>query len=392
MLMDKKSIKKISDIVFIICIVVLFLRMLHTWKLAYVTAMKYPNGQFDFQWDAAKLLTEKINPYIESLYHNTAYDGKYIPFFGKVEANQFPSMLWCLFPYTFFNVINAKNAWYITNCVCTVGSILIGRILCKNINKKDYILAILLVLCSSSYESLMGVGQHTIFSLFFFLLSMWICDKYYNKNSIIWITLASFFLGVSWFKYTITLPITGYFIYKKWIKPVIGALAFHIGLMCFSSYWLSCSIKDLIVFPLKISFMLENKGFIDLGVWIECSLIRITIMIVMVLLAIICTMRARKEDSLLVLSILSLTSLLIVYHRRYDYIILIFLLLYVISNLRKRISNKGRGIITNIICLAGVWFSLFHDTIISNLGITFIIDAEETLTYKILCSKSFNAT
>ena len=63
----------------------------------------------DFQWDAAKALTLHINPYDESLSPSGILDSyDFEKYYLQMEANQFPSLLLLLFPYTLLPPLTAR--------------------------------------------------------------------------------------------------------------------------------------------------------------------------------------------------------------------------------------------------------------------------------------------
>ena len=100
--------------------------------------MKGLRSGFDFQWDSAKLLANRINPYEASVNVDSPY---YISEYGTVEANQFPSLLWLLLPYTFLGARKAAVVWLLSNFVFLFGIIvLLRKTFWQNIKKIDFIL------------------------------------------------------------------------------------------------------------------------------------------------------------------------------------------------------------------------------------------------------------
>lgn len=182
-------------------------------------------GGIDFQWDSAKLLAMRIDPYEASLNKNSPY---HVSEYGVVEANQFPSLLWLLFPYTFLNGSSAKIAWLISNFFFLAGILFLLRSLFwRELSKTDYALLASVLLSSGCVRSQIHLGQHSLFAFFFFLLAIWMSKK---KRSI----LSGIFLAVSYFKYSITAPLMLYFIYKKKYKEVIISFVPHVALTLFS--------------------------------------------------------------------------------------------------------------------------------------------------------------
>ena len=78
----------------------------------------------DFQWDAAKVFTLRINPYEESLAPSGILKQYgYEEYFKQMEANQFPSLLMLLIPYTLLPPLAARYAWLASNLLFTAGII-----------------------------------------------------------------------------------------------------------------------------------------------------------------------------------------------------------------------------------------------------------------------------
>ena len=76
----------------------------------------------DFQWDAAKTFTMRINPYDESMHPGQHPDvSEFKDYYLQMEANQFPSLLMLLIPYTFLAPLSARYAWIVSNLIFTAG-------------------------------------------------------------------------------------------------------------------------------------------------------------------------------------------------------------------------------------------------------------------------------
>ncbi len=179
----------------------------------------------DFQWDAAKALTMKVNPYIESIEPTGILSPYgYEEYFSQMEANQFPSLLWLLFPFTLLPPIGARYVWLIVNLLLTGGiGILLKNTYFKKVDNKIYFLFFLLMLAGTPWRNQIGVGQHTVFSFFFFLLAVWFAEKNGEKKSILLFLGGVVSLTFCFFKYTLTAPLALYFLYKKWYQRDIDA-------------------------------------------------------------------------------------------------------------------------------------------------------------------------
>ena len=136
----------------------------------------------DFQYDAACALINGYDPYdlsldfskdripdIEGLKQFYGYfEGMGTP--QKMEANQFPSLLYILTPYALMPYIPARILWLITNLLCT--GVIIGLLrntFMSRVDERLYPVFMMLMLAGTPWRNQLGVGQHTLFSFFFFL-------------------------------------------------------------------------------------------------------------------------------------------------------------------------------------------------------------------------------
>lgn len=175
--------KKINRILKYVIVISLIWRCIYILNMAITSALSFPHGSFDFQWDAAKLLADRINPYYETLFHNTGYDGRYEMFYDKVEANQFPSLLWILFPFTVFKPYTANILWLLLNLLnIGVIFIIVRKLFLKEISFFVWWFILLVTLCSSPLQHLIGGGQHTLFAVSNFLIAVIIMEEYDKKN------------------------------------------------------------------------------------------------------------------------------------------------------------------------------------------------------------------
>lgn len=281
----------------------------------------------DFQWDAVKAFSLKIDPYDESLSPTGALNtGSLADFYGyfesidapqKMEANQFPSLLMLLLPYSFMNPNVARIVWLISNILFTAGIVvLLKATFLKNMPNFEYAVLMLFMISGTPYRNQIGVGQHTLFSLFFFLLSVWFTEKK-------WAVPSALALSVSYFKYTLTAPLALYFVYKRKWKEFIASIAIHVVLTEVAALWLKESFMDMLIKPLKVSGALASEGGLDFGAFLGGSPIAFVLAgFVMILLLVIALRLPEGKDGLLI-SVLLLWSLIITYHRTYDFFTLV---------------------------------------------------------------------
>jgi Glycosyltransferase family 87 len=151
-----------------------------------------------------------------------------------------------LAPYALMDWKYAKIAWALTNYMATF--IIIYCL--QNIWKIKYMSIIILTcsiyLISNPYRNVINNGQHDLFVLALFLSSV-----VSAKNNKI---LSGILLGLSWFKFTVTFPLSLFFIIKReWLPMAIGILVqcFLFTVICF---WLNQSHAYIIDRYLKVLF------------------------------------------------------------------------------------------------------------------------------------------
>lgn len=291
----------------------------------------------DFQWDAAKAFAMRVDPYELSFDMQKANEYPPLAEFyrlfedrglkQKMEANQFPSLLMLLIPYTFLPPLAARYAWIISNLIFTAGIIfLLRRTFLKDADAGLFAVFMLLMIAGTPYRNQLGVGQHTLFSFFFFLLAVW-CEGKNGKTD--WGTVICLF--ICYFKYTLTIPLCLYFIYKKRYPEILISAGMHVVLTVVSALWLKDSFINMIVKPLKVSSALAAEGGLDLGVLLKGSplsyvlalLIMAGLFIMAVRLGSMGDISIRDRMGPAFISVLILWSLIITYHRTYDFFVMV---------------------------------------------------------------------
>jgi len=275
----------------------------------------------DFQWDSARVLLEKKNPYEIAFSNEKVESDSYVP--HRLKPNQFPSCLMLLWPYALFSWPIAKWLWMLSNFLFT-GLILfvLFKIFLKNRSPFIYLVISCLFLMSTPWRNLVGNGQHTLFSLCFFSLALLVLDK---KP-----VLSGVFLALSFFKYASIFPLAIYFIYKRQFRPLFIALGIHLGLHLLAAYWINTNPIDLILEPLAVSAELLQEGYIDffslfaqMNTGISALVPAVLSGTLLLAASLICFLN-KKSNDLLVLTMLGFVSVLVIYHRAYDLVILIF--------------------------------------------------------------------
>lgn len=286
----------------------------------------------DFQWDAAKALAEGIDPYALSLRDgNTAEEipqlaGFYRMFTDRgleqrMEANQFPTLLMLLFPMTIFEPRTAKVLWLFLNLLFTAGiAFLLRKTFFEDAGSYEYALIILLMLAGTPYRNQLGVGQHTLFAFFFFMLAVYF-DRTDVKGDLRNSALVTFCLFVSYFKYTLTAPLALYFVYRKRYREIAASVAAHIALTAVFALRFKTNLLYMIKAPLMVASRLSAEGGIDIGVWLMSPLSYVVAVIIAAALVIL-TIKLPKDNEGLLISVLIMWSLILTYHRTYDFFVL----------------------------------------------------------------------
>ena len=272
----------------------------------------------DFQWDAAKALVLRVNPYTESLNPTGALDAYgFEEYFKQMEANQFPSLLFLLFPYTLLTPLAARYAWLISNLVFTGAMVwLLRKTFFKEMQAQIFYLLVLLMIAGTPWRNQIGVGQHTIFSFLFFLLAVYFTQR--EKT-----VLASLSLAVCYFKYTLTVPLALYFVYKRKWKELVISVSIHILLTIGAAFWLKESFLAMIIEPLKVSSALSGEGSMDIGALMGGGPYAFVLAVLVMAGLLFLSFVMPKDQEPLLVSILRLWSLIVTYHRSYDYFVMI---------------------------------------------------------------------
>ncbi|MCR5672910.1 MAG: glycosyltransferase 87 family protein [Lachnospiraceae bacterium] len=286
----------------------------------------------DFQWDAAKALADGIDPYELSESPEKAMEYPDLAEFYKMftdrglnqqmEANQFPSLLMLLFPMTVFPPYAAKVVWLVLNLAFTAGiALLLKKTFFEQTGTYEYCLIVLLTLAGTPYRNQLGVGQHTLFAFFFFMLAVFFEKRSQDKTGIGSTCLIALCLFVSYFKYTLTAPLTLWFLYKRRYKEIAISIALHVVLTVAAAAMLKKSVVYMITAPLHVASRLSAEGGLDLGVLIGGKAYYAAALIFALMLTAIVMMLPEDKEKLL-FSALILWSLILTYHRTYDFFVL----------------------------------------------------------------------
>ena len=281
----------------------------------------------DFQYDAALLLRSGINPYLESLEpaggEMTGPAAEFFRIFEeagapqKVEANQFPSLLMLLFPMTLLPYPASRVLWLVLNLCFTAAIILLlKQTFFKKADRDVFNILMLLMIAGTPWRNQIGVGQHSLFSFCFFLLSVWLSD---NDHKV----LSGLALSVSYFKYTLTAPLAVDFLYKRKYKEFVISLIPHALGTVAGALMLKSSVTDMVILPLKVASALAGEGSIDIGALTGGAGWSLALTLIIMLGLVIAAFRFKEGEDNSIFSLLILFSLIMTYHRIYDFFMLI---------------------------------------------------------------------
>ena len=333
--------------------------------------------------------------YSDDLRYVRAWDFRHRVWYGVEE---YPSNLATILPLSFFpDLQSARIGWMIFNMICIPVTILCFR---KTIFKKTdpYIFAIWALLYSGSMPAIVTInnGQNMIFSFCFFMMAYAISEADAGKpaTSIPLTVLAGIFLGVSFFKYSTMMFIFPIFIFKRRYLEVITAGMLHVVLNVFSAFWLRMSLLEILISPLTSSVDINaGEGYIDLMAMFNTDVITVIpfgghiheflmahngkaiyVLLIAVLslyIVFLAFMGRKKCEAELVFSLFCALSAVIVYHRSYDYLVLIIPLYYCVKELGKEFrEKKWISVAAGIVSIIGLVFILWGDWIFQFIGVS----------------------
>ena len=328
----------------------------------------------DFQWDAARALMLGIDPYRESLSPTGALSTGNLPEFydyyesidapQKMEANQFPSLLMLLYPWAMLAPGTARLVWLFTNLLFTAGIIVLLRLtFLKDCDRYWFCVLALLMLAGTPYRNQLGVGQHTLFSLCFFLLAVWLANRKHGSIP------SALCLAVGVFKYTLTAPLALYFVWKKKWKELAIAVLIHVVLTVVAALLLREPVTDMILLPMKVSSALASEGGLDFGALLGGSPLAFVLAGLVFALLFVLALFTRQEDGNALMAVLLLWSLIMLYHRTYDFFPLILVAGMFTGDLQETYGRDRilfGGFMILLLCVFFV-LRLFHENTASRI-------------------------
>ncbi len=310
----------------------------------------------DNEWSPAHALLRGLDPY--RLYLGCLPCDN--PPFPEPVAPSYPAsglvMLWPL----------AALPWPLARVAWAVANLLFGAILCLTLwrlylpRRSWPVLALALIVffASTPFLNNLGNGQHAVFTLAFFVAALW-AERQGN------LILAPTFLAVSWFKYTLGMPLSLVFVARGRWAILLGAVGIHAVLTVFAAIWTATNPLDLLLGPLRVAQVATAPGHLNvLGLaaraGMTAKLLPLAATAILAAVVILAAWRSRANDELALLTLLSLFAYAVVYHLGYDLVVLVFPLFYVFSRFlqwheRDRLTQMWTVMLA--VLLVWTWFA-----------------------------------
>jgi len=238
--------------------------------------------------------------------------------------------------------------WAFSNLVFT-GLILVClfRLLPRTTSATTKVVLSALFLAGTPWRNGLGNGQHALFTLAFFLLSVVMFSR--NPKG------ATVALAISWFKYTISLPLSLFYARttRGWVT-ILGSALIHAALTLFSAAWVHTSPVDMFSGPVRVARFSPGIGYLDvfaIASALSVSSRWLPALVAACLLVVTYAAIRRDPDALSSISTLSLATMTVVYHSGYDFVVLVVPLAYA---LRERpMTARAR---CYLLVVALIWF------------------------------------
>jgi hypothetical protein len=293
----------------------------------------------DLQWDEARLFLEGINPYLFHLEPGRPLPDYIAP--GTLGLTQMPSAVLLFAPIALPSFETAKILWIVVNFSATPAFVLLAVRLFHLGRLGAFGLAALTLLfvASMPWRIAIGNGQYCLIAMTLFLIAL----HFYRERRL---GLATLFSALALVKYTLVLPFFALFLHRKKDTALVlaGALLIHAGLTVAAGLLVGERPDVLVRQSLTIAGSITEAGAYDLFAFqarVAPELGRaVPIALSALLIALTVSICWGKEVGSRELAALSIVSIVIVYHRSYDAIVLLFLVLH-LHELRTRISPRA---------------------------------------------------
>ncbi|HEY6412220.1 MAG TPA: glycosyltransferase 87 family protein [Edaphobacter sp.] len=272
----------------------------------------------DFQWSAANLLLQGIDPYHQFL----AHDPQHLILLSQTP-NYLHELYILLLPFGALSFPHAKPVWALLNCLfALLSSLLLRRIYA--LDRSQTLLLSLLLFSSTSFRIALGNGQQSLFELFLFCL-VFAVQKPAGKGIA---------LGLSYLKYSFSPVLVLFLAFRRQFR--ILAISLLPPLLGLFVMWMLVhgNILTLLLEPFAVSRSDSVKGLGDLMTILEtafngilpASQLALLTPVAALLASVICAFvlsrhepPSPRRDG----AVLAVATLLFFPHRIYDYVFLV---------------------------------------------------------------------
>ena len=277
---------------------------------------------------------QRDNPY--PLYWNGLRETRGPPTYGQnpfaMEPVQMPSALMLLWPYSMLSWPELKVSWLVSNFAFTAGLLMLAfRRFLPGQPLWLYISISALFVMSTSWRNVITNGQHGLASLFFLFAAAELADR---RRSV----AAGLALTAGLLKYSMTMFLLPWFVLKRQWTALAIAIGLHLMMTVGVALWLHTNPFTLVTGALETGRkVLLVSGYLDLfavfnGMGAPPAIpgaVSLACLAAIMWKAV--TRRVQNEDFFL--AALCFLSVTLMYHRQYDFIVLIVPLMIAIRHI-----------------------------------------------------------
>jgi hypothetical protein len=285
----------------------------------------------DNDWGAARALLQGVDPY--KAYLACAAACRKTLFLPPVAPMYPASGLVLLWPFAILSWRAAKIAWAALNLFFGIGLVvLLRQLFLPRESWRSTVAVIAAFVAGAPFLTNLEIGQHAVFALGWFAIALW-AERRGNA------ALVGVLLAASWFKYTLTLPLSLIFVLRSRWPVLLAAVVIHAVLTLFAAIWTGSSPLDLLLGPLRVVQVVHRAGQLDafglaMRLGLASTLIPLAVALVLTTCVLAAAWRTRAEADLTLLALFSLLAYVVVYHLAYDLVILVIPLFYAMSRVR----------------------------------------------------------
>ena len=310
-------------------------------------AVGFRNGLrlVDFHWESAALFLQGENPY-RWFFDGRDFQGAY------VDATQAPSTMAFILPYGLFSHYVGNLLWNVSNLVFLavlwlfVRKVFFGDRGSAGRGDRDgtvFWTVFAVFAMGVPCRVCIGNGQHGLISLAYFAAAYWAMER----KKPFW--LVGFLMAGSLFKYTFAVPLAFIFLFRRQWKAMAVCAGIHVGLTLALGWWTHSNPIELVLQSMKVGAALNTAGgdadWAGFAHWFgvaDVKGIALAGYAVFGALLFFCALTG-PQDALLKLATFAVIANVMFYHRVYDFVTLLFPLVYAVRN-RDDCSRLGASL------------------------------------------------